>query len=230
MQKSKAIISLKNIAMTYEGGVKALLNINFDIHKGESVSIMGKSGSGKSTLLNILGCLDSPSEGSYCFNGQDVSKLSDNELSDFRNRNIGFIFQSFNLISQLNVIENVEVPLFYMGINRRKRRKISMKFIEQVGLKDRAYHIPQKLSGGERQRVAIARALVEDPEVLLADEPTGNLDSKTGKEIMEMLVCLNKEKNMTLIMVTHDQKIGKSFPRTIEILDGKLNRDIKRPA
>ena len=183
---------------------------------------MGKSGSGKSTLLNIIGCLDIPSVGKYTFHAQDVNSFDDNQLSNFRNRNIGFIFQSFNLIPQLNVLENVEIPLFYFGMRRHERRKICEEYIERVGLKHRRHHAPTKLSGGEKQRVAIARALVNQPELLLADEPTGSLDSKTGTEIMKIIHNLNQDKGMTVILVTHDPKIGNEMDRKIEIIDGCL--------
>lgn len=220
-----AIISLRSLAKIYEGDVRALAGVDIDIYRGEAVSIMGKSGSGKSTLLSLLGCLDVPTSGSYFFNNENVSEYSDRRLSAFRNLHIGFVFQSFYLIPQLNVIENVEVPLFYRRIPRRKRRSISLKYIEKVGLKDRAFHTPDKLSGGQRQRVAIARSLVNEPHLLLADEPTGSLDTNTGEDVMNILRSLNRDMNMTLIMVTHDEKIGKSLDRAIEISDGLVIRD-----
>ncbi len=192
---------------------------------GESLAIIGASGSGKSTLLNLLGCLDTPSEGTYCFKGKDVSRLSDDELSEFRNRHIGFIFQSFNLVPQLNVMENVEVPLFYSGVGRQERRRRGLAMIERVGLLPRAGHVPAKLSGGECQRVAIARALVNNPDLLIADEPTGNLDSRTGGEIMDFIRRINTESGMTIVLVTHDPGIAEMLGRKIVMSDGRIASD-----
>ncbi|MHC5038161.1 MAG: ABC transporter ATP-binding protein [Planctomycetota bacterium] len=223
--KSEAMMKTENLGKTYGGKVKALSDVNLEIHRGEAVAIMGASGSGKSTLLNLLGCLDTPTEGRYLFRGENVSGFDDDAISDFRNRHIGFVFQSFNLIPQFTVIENVEVPLFYFGLRKKKRRGKTLQIIEQVGLKDRSHHIPAELSGGECQRVAIARALVNDPDVLIADEPTGNLDSKIGTEIIEIIKGLNAEKGMTVVLVTHDNQIAGSMKRIVELSDGKIVSD-----
>ena len=209
----------------YEGRVRALEGVSFDVLPGESVAIVGASGSGKSSLLNILGCLDTPTEGTYRFKGSDVSELGDDELSEFRNRHIGFVFQSFNLIPQLDVLENVEVPLFYSRIGRQARRRRSAEMIERLGLGPRARHVPARLSGGECQRVAIARALVNTPDVLIADEPVGNLDSKTGGEIMDFIRKLNTESGMTLVLVTHDPATALTLRRRILISDGRMASD-----
>ncbi len=220
-------MSVQNVGKVYEGKVRALEGVSFDVQAGEAVAVVGASGSGKSTLLNILGCLDTPTEGTYSFKGSDVSKLRDDELSEIRNRHIGFIFQSFNLIPQLDVMENVEVPLFYSSLGRNARRKRSAEIIERVGLGQRARHVPARLSGGECQRVAIARALVNNPDVLIADEPTGNLDSKTGGEIMDFIRKLNTDSGMTLILVTHDAQIASTLRRRVVISDGRLASDTK---
>ena len=199
--------------------VRALAGIDVAFREGEFVSIMGPSGSGKSTLLAILGCLDRPTRGKYILGGQDVSLASDDRLSEVRNRQIGFIFQSFNLIDQLTVVENVEVPLFYMGLPHGQRRKRALEAIERVGLADRASQLPSELSGGQSQRVAIARALVNDPLITLADEPTGNLDSATGKEIMEIFHELHRA-GRTILMVTHDQSLADQGERIVRLKDG----------
>lgn len=199
--------------------VRALAGISVDFGEGEFVSIMGPSGSGKSTLLAILGCLDRPTKGKYVLAGQDVSLASDDRLSEVRNKQIGFTFQSFNLIDQLTVLENVEVPLFYVGLPHGARRRKALKAIERVGLSDRTSHLPSELSGGQSQRVAIARALVNDPLILLADEPTGNLDSVTGREIVDIFHELHRA-GRTILMVTHDQGLADEAQRIVRLKDG----------
>jgi len=204
--------------------VPALRGLSLEFHEKEFVAIMGASGSGKSTLLNLLGCLDQPTNGTYVLGGRDVSTLSDDELSTIRNERIGFVFQSFNLIPQLNVVENIEVPLFYRGVARHDRHAQSVKYAQIVGLGDRLHHKPFELSGGQRQRVAIARALVNDPLIILADEPTGALDSRTGQEIMDIFVKLN-ELGGAIIMVTHEPNIAAYARRTVTLKDGRVIDD-----
>lgn len=199
--------------------VHALAGLSLTFEAGEYVSIMGPSGSGKSTLLGIIGCLDRPTSGTYILNDHDVSTASDDSLSEVRNREIGFIFQSFNLIDQLTVLENVEVPLFYGGLGRRERKERALECIERVGLSDRTAHLPSELSGGQNQRVAIARALVNNPVILLADEPTGNLDSKTGREIVDVFHELHAT-GRTIIMVTHDESLAAEGQRIVRLMDG----------
>ncbi|MBM3860741.1 MAG: ABC transporter ATP-binding protein [Verrucomicrobia bacterium] len=205
--------------------VAALRGVSFDIHAGEYVSIMGPSGCGKSTLLNLLGCLDRPSEGHYRLGGDDVSQLDDDALSAIRGKRLGFIFQSYNLIQQLTVLENIEVPLYYQGRPEAECRAISTELASRVGLEQRLHHRPFELSGGQQQRVAIARALVNDPLVILADEPTGNLDSSSGQEILKIFANLNRN-GKTLILVTHDPGIAKHCSRTIRLRDGELESDV----
>jgi putative ABC transport system ATP-binding protein len=220
-----ALVELQNLYKVYRmKGVEvgALRGVTLNFQQGEFISIMGPSGSGKSTLLSILGCLDRPSDGKYFLNGQDVSAASDDRLSQVRNREIGFIFQSFNLIQQLTVLENVEVPLFYRGVGFGERRERSLKALDKVGLLDRIHHLPSELSGGQSQRVAIARALVSEPVILLADEPTGNLDSKTGREIMTVLHDLHNS-GSTILMVTHDENLAREADRTVRLKDGVLD-------
>jgi len=204
--------------------VPALRSINLTIQQGEYIAIMGKSGSGKSTMLNVLGCLDRPTHGQYCIGGQDVSILSDNELSDVRSRKIGFVFQSFNLVQQLTILENIEVPLFYQGTPRGLRRERSLELAEMVGLADRANHRPRELSGGQQQRVAIARALASDPLIILADEPTGNLDSATTREILALFDRLH-DAGKTIIMVTHEDDVAYHAHRTVVLADGLVVSD-----
>lgn len=225
------IIRLDNVNKIYESGelhVHALKDINLIINKGEYVAIMGASGSGKSTLMNILGCLDRATSGEYYLNGDDVSKLSDDELAHARNKEIGFVFQSFNLISQNDALKNVELPMLYAGVKSVKEREGRAKeLLCEVGLEERINHLPKELSGGQRQRVAIARAMVNNPPVIFADEPTGNLDSKASVEIMDIFTKLNKEKNVTVIMVTHERDIAEFTDRIITFKDGQIISDKK---
>jgi len=220
-----SLAQLVNLTKTYHMGadvvVEALRGVDLEIGDGEYVAVMGPSGSGKSTLLNLLGCLDRPTRGRYILGGQDISRLSDSELSEVRGRRIGFVFQSFNLIPQLTALDNIEVPLFYQGVHRRERRRRGHELAERVGLGARARHKPMELSGGEQQRVAIARALSNDPIILLADEPTGNLDSKTGQEILEVFDDLSA-RGRTLIVVTHDEAIARRTHRTVRMADGQV--------
>jgi putative ABC transport system ATP-binding protein len=205
--------------------VEALRGIDLTIPKGQLVAIMGASGSGKSTMMNLLGCLDRPTEGKYLLDGQNAAEMDDEALSHFRGKKIGFIFQAFNLISQLTIAENVEVPLFYQGVNPAERERRSMAKLELVGLGDRVHHRPSELSGGQQQRAAIARALVTEPVILMADEPTGNLDSATGQAILKTFDDLH-DQGMTIIMVTHDPAIGKRCQRVVRLKDGLIESDI----
>lgn len=219
------LIELKNVKKYYKSGklnVKALDGVNLSVEGGEFLSIMGPSGSGKSTLLNIIGCLDKPTEGEYILNGKNVERLNDDELSEIRNNYIGFVFQTFHLLPEYDALFNVEIPLIYRGVSAKERRERAEVALEAVGLKDRMKHRPTELSGGEQQRVAIARALVQEPLLILADEPTGALDSKTGNSIMELFCRLNEEKNLTIILVTHDEKMARYGKRVVHILDGKI--------
>ena len=221
------IISLKDITKHYKVGtyiVKALQNINLHLYKNEYVALMGPSGSGKSTLMNILGCLDTPTSGEYILNEQDVSKLNDNALAEIRNKEIGFVFQTFNLLPRSTALDNVALPLIYAGFNSTKRMERAKEVLEQVQLSDRITHKPNELSGGQRQRVAIARALVNRPSIILADEPTGNLDSKTSIEIMGLLEEIH-EKGNTIILVTHEEDIARHAHRIIRLKDGFVDTD-----
>ncbi len=222
------MIEVRDLSRHYQMGptiVKALDGVDFDIASGEFVAIVGPSGSGKSTLMNILGCLDSPSLGSYRLAGDETSKLKPNQLAEIRNRRIGFVFQSFNLLPRESALENVSLPLIYQGVPLKKRKETAMAMLAKVGLAGREHHIPSELSGGQRQRVAIARALSGSPAILLADEPTGALDTKTGVEIMALFHSLHDE-GSTIILVTHDPKVAKQADRVIQIQDGKILADV----
>ncbi|MDI7275950.1 MAG: ABC transporter ATP-binding protein, partial [Anaerolineae bacterium] len=214
---------LESVGKVYRTGqiqVHALRGVSLQVARGELVSIMGPSGSGKSTLMNILGCLDQATSGEYWLDGAEVSRLSDDRLAEIRNREIGFVFQNYNLLPRTTAVENVEMPLIYTNVRGRRRR--ALEALEAVGLADRARHRPSQLSGGEQQRVAIARALVNEPSILLADEPTGNLDSKTGQEIIALFQRLNAERRITIVYVTHDQEIARHTRRIIRLQDGRL--------
>ena len=215
------LTGINKIYRTNEIETLALENVNLDVEKGEFVSIMGPSGCGKSTLLNIMGQLDAPSSGKIEINGTSVENMKDKELAAFRNKTLGFVFQSFHLINSLNVIDNVELPLLYRKMPAKERTRLAKEVLERVGLSHRMRHMPTQLSGGQCQRVAIARAIVGNPEIILADEPTGNLDSKMGAEVMELLHKLNKEDGRTIVMVTHNEEQAKQTSRTIRFFDGR---------
>nr|MBQ8253147.1 ABC transporter ATP-binding protein [Lachnospiraceae bacterium] len=222
-----ALVEIRDMSKIYNPGeneVRALDHVSLTINKGEFVAIIGQSGSGKSTLMNMIGCLDVPTEGTYILNGQDVSSLKDDELSDIRNREIGFIFQGFNLIPNLTARENVELPLIYRGVSQKERHELSEKALSVVGLSHRMNHRPSEMSGGQQQRVAIARAIAQAPPVILADEPTGNLDSASSKEIIHVLKELH-ESGRTVILITHDNDIAMQAKRIVRIMDGKVERD-----
>lgn len=220
------VTDLCKVFRTEEIETTALNNVSFEIKEGEFVAIMGPSGCGKSTLLNILGLLDNPTSGSYELLGQEVSRLKEKDRTRFRKGNIGFVFQSFNLIDELNVYENVELPLRYLNISASERKQRVTDILKRMNISHRAKHFPQQLSGGQQQRVAIARAVVSNPKLILADEPTGNLDSKNGKEVMDLLSELNRE-GTTIVMVTHSQKDASVAQRTIDLFDGKIVSDVK---
>ncbi len=225
------VISVRDITKAYQMGdmeVRALRGVDLDIFPGEMMAIMGPSGSGKSTLMNIIGCLDVATSGAYRLDGVDVSHLNDNELAEIRCRKIGFVFQSFNLLARTSAMANVELPLIYAGANGRQRRTRAAEVLELVGLGDRLDHKPNELSGGQQQRVAVARALINQPSLILADEPTGNLDTKTGEEIMELFARLNREQGITIIFVTHDPETASYCNRIVHIRDGLIERDERR--
>lgn len=222
-----ALIHIENIKKIYNPGeneVRALDGIDLDIEKGDLVAIVGHSGSGKSTLMNMLGCLDTPTSGKYVLDGQDVASMTDNQLADVRNKEIGFIFQGFNLISNLDAVGNVELPLVYRGVSKNERKQLAMEALKSVGLEDRMKHKPNEMSGGQQQRVAVARAVAAKPPIILADEPTGNLDTKSTQEIMEILKELHRS-GRTVIIITHDEEIASQAHRVIRILDGRIEED-----
>jgi len=221
------MLEIKKIKKIYQMGkvkVEALRGVSFYIDKGEFVAVMGPSGSGKSTLMHIIGCLDQPTEGNFIIGGKDVSKLNDDRLAEIRNKRIGFVFQQYNLLSRTSILHNVEIPLIYAGLKSKQRRKLAMQALESVGLGDRVKHKPNEISGGEKQRAAIARALVNDPLIILADEPTGNLDTKTGEEIMKIFYKLHQQGN-TIIMVTHEAEVARHARRIIHLRDGLIEKD-----
>jgi putative ABC transport system ATP-binding protein len=230
MSETAAIIRTENLVKDYQLGsetVHALRGVNLLVERNEYIAIMGPSGSGKSTFMNLIGCLDTPSAGEYWLNGQPVSNLSDNELAHIRNREIGFVFQTFNLLPRASALHNVELPLIYGGVQSRERRKRAAEMLERVGLGDRMEHRPSELSGGQRQRVAIARALVNQPALLLADEPTGNLDSQTSSEIMNVFDQLYRS-GQTIVVVTHEHDIAEHAHRTVTLRDGVIASDVRR--
>lgn len=222
-----ALIHIENMKKIYNPGeneVRALDGIDLDIEKGDLVAIVGHSGSGKSTLMNMLGCLDTPTSGKYVLDEQDVASMTDNQLADVRNKEIGFIFQGFNLISNLDAVGNVELPLVYRGVSKNERKQLAMEALKSVGLEERMKHKPNEMSGGQQQRVAVARAVAAKPPIILADEPTGNLDTKSTQEIMEILKELHRS-GRTVIIITHDEEIASQAHRVIRILDGRIEED-----
>ena len=226
----KNIIKIRNIIRDFELGqeiVHVLKGIDLDIEKGEYVAIMGPSGSGKSTLMNLIGCLDTPTSGTYILNDKDVSQMSDDELADIRNKEIGFVFQTFNLLPRTTALDNVALPMVYAGVSKKDRTERAIKVLHDVGLSDRMDHRPNQLSGGQRQRVAVGRALVNNPSIILADEPTGNLDSKTGVEIMNLFESIHKAGN-TIIVVTHEEEIAAHAQRVIRLRDGMIESDTRK--
>lgn len=227
----EAIIQMKNIAKSFYLGtsneLQILKNINIEVHRGEFVSIVGQSGSGKSTLMNILGALDRPSSGQYILKGLDMGKLNDNELSEIRNRKIGFVFQTFNLIPKTSALKNVELPMIYAGLNRANRVTRAKELLEMVGMSDRMEHLSNELSGGQKQRVAIARALANNPSIILADEPTGALDSKTGRMIIDIFHDLNRKHGKTIILITHNDELAAETERVITIKDGCIIEKVR---
>jgi putative ABC transport system ATP-binding protein len=227
----RTVIELVDIVKTYDSGaaeVKALRGVSLQIQAGDFVTIRGSSGSGKSTLMNILGCLDRPTSGDYFLDGENVQRMNKPLLAHLRNRKLGFVFQGFNLLKRMSAVDNVEMPLVYTGMSPNRRLEKALEMLDLVGLKQRAHHLPNQMSGGQQQRVAIARALVNDPQILFADEPTGNLDSKTGQEILAEFERLNRELGQTIVMVTHDAAVAERAPRQITVRDGLIADDIRR--
>jgi len=227
IMENNNLIHLDNVERIYTVGetqVKALKGISYDIQKGDLLAIMGPSGSGKSTLMNIIGCLDRPTSGKYLLEGQEVSMMNKNQLARIRNKRIGFVFQNFNLLSRTTALENTELPLLYSDVPSKKSKELALKALAQVGLEGRELHKTNQLSGGEMQRVAIARALVNSPSLLLADEPTGNLDTKTGNDLMAVLKKLNQDNNITIVLVTHDPEVAEAARKTIFLRDGEIER------
>ena len=223
------LIQLRDVRKLYPMGteiVRALDGVSLDVYPNEYVAVMGPSGSGKSTLMNMIGCLDTPTDGSYLLRGQNVGEMVDNELAEIRNREVGFVFQTFNLLPRVNCLQNVELPLIYSGKTRGQRRQMAARALEQVGLSDRVTHKPNELSGGQRQRVAVARALVNNPALVLADEPTGNLDTKTGREIMFLFETLYRRGN-TIMVVTHEEEVAHHARRIVRLLDGLVESDVR---
>lgn len=227
IQNNKLLIDMQQLTKIYTLGdiqINALENINLKVFKNEYVIVVGPSGSGKSTLMNIIGCLDVPTSGKYCLNATEVNKLNDDKLAEIRNKTMGFVFQGFNLLHKLTALENVELPLIYQGMNKADRYIKSMEVLDRVGLKDRVHHRPRELSGGQQQRVSIARALVTNPSIILADEPTGNLDSKSGEEIISLLDTLHQQGN-TVILITHNSNLVTDDKRLVKIQDGRIVED-----
>jgi putative ABC transport system ATP-binding protein len=225
--ENNVVIQMEHISRTYKVGeteVQALKEFSYSIQKGNLLAIMGPSGSGKSTLMNIMGCLDRPTAGKYLLDGQEISRMNKNQLARIRNKKIGFVFQNFNLLARTTALENTELPLLYSDVSSKKTREMALKALSQVGLEGRELHKTNQLSGGEMQRVAIARALVNNPSLLLADEPTGNLDTKTGNEIMEIFKNLNEEKKITIVLVTHDPEVAEFSHQTIFLRDGLIEK------
>jgi putative ABC transport system ATP-binding protein len=226
-----SLIELKSVYKVYRMGtedVVALNDVSLEIQKGELAAVVGPSGSGKSTLLHVLGCLESPSDGDYFFEGANIAGVSDTDLANVRNRKIGFVFQSYNLLPQYTVVQNVMLPLVYAGLSYKERTRRAHEALQLANITHRNAHRPSELSGGERQRVSIARAIVNSPGMILADEPTGNLDQRVGKEIINLFKALNEQKGVTVILVTHDPAVAKVAPRQIEILDGRIHRDVRQ--
>jgi putative ABC transport system ATP-binding protein len=226
------VIAIRNLHKTYEGKVPlhVLKGIQLTVAEGEFIAIMGPSGSGKSTLMNIIGCLDTPSTGDYILRQQDVSKLSCNELTEIRNREIGFVFQSFNLIPRTSALDNVCMPLWYMNVPDKEARQRALEALQTMGLQDRAHHMPNEVSGGEMQRIAIARAIVTNPTIILADEPTGNLDSYTGQEILDLFLRLHSERGITMILITHSDEVGGQAEKIVRLRDGLIENIQTRTA